>query len=155
MRELRIHHFFDIIRDYGSGKTADPHPYGHSYHLAAGEIYENKLTRIKLIINNDDICANCEKLEEGHCIDTIDHRADFSGKQEFNNHLDKKIMACMNYYDGQLVDVKEIIRNAGKYIEEIYELYDGNDIEHTRARKENVKSGIRKKLKELGLDESI
>lgn len=62
MTELRIHHFFDIIRDYGAGTDLDEHTYGHSYHLVGKGLYENVFTRVKLVIRSDDICVNCKKL---------------------------------------------------------------------------------------------
>ena len=152
MRELRIHHFFDMIRDYGAGKTLREHPYGHSFHLIAGEIYENKIKRLKLIIRNDDVCENCRMLESGSCTDSIDHRSDFTSKEAFNNFLDGRIMKVMAYESGQIVEVKEIIRNAGKYLDQIFDIYAGNDVAHTTLRKEHVSSGIGKKKRELQID---
>lgn len=151
MRDLRIHHFFDIIRDYGSGKLLEEHSYEHSYHLVGNEIFENRLTKIRLVIKNDDICEGCKYLSLGECTDTIHHRSDFKYKQEFNNYLDIKIMNCMGYKENQIVEIKEIIDNSQKYLDSIFEIYNGNDIHNTERRKQNVSSGIRKKKNELGL----
>ena len=151
MRELRIHHFFDIIRDYGAGNTLKPHVYGHSYHLIGNEIYNNDLAELKLIVNNDDICENCSRLDGDHCVDTIDHRTDFSSKEKFNDWIDSRIMAAMGYSDGQLVSVKDIILNADKYLDNIFEIYEGNDVEHTEMRKKNVRKGIERKIREINI----
>ena len=155
MRELRIHHFFDIMRDYGSGKSLSEHAYGHSYHTIGNELFENKTSTIKIVIKNDDICENCTKLNQGKCIDTIHHRSDFLYKQEFNDYLDTRIMNCMGYEDGQVIEVMDIVKNAHKYLVHIFELYDGNDIEHTELRKQNVSIGIDKKTDEFCAKENL
>ncbi len=151
MRELRIHHFFDIIRDYGAGKALKAHEYGHSYHIIGEEIYHNKLKRIKLIAGNDDICGGCRYLDSGKCLDTIDHRADFKSKQEFNDYLDLRIMKVMGYQNGQEIQVREILRCADAYLDSLALIYEGNDRAHTELRKQNVGAGIQRKRRELGL----
>ena len=40
--ELRIHHIFDIIRDFGSNKTFEKHAFGHSYHFIAEKILKEE-----------------------------------------------------------------------------------------------------------------
>ena len=120
MTELRIHHFFDIIRDYGAGKTLCEHDYRHSYHLIGNEIYANRIDSIRLIVKNDDICRNCIMLRDGSCIDTITHRTDFTSKESFNNHLDKRIMERLGYTEGQVVPVTELIKNSYKYLYYIF-----------------------------------
>lgn len=149
MRELRIHHFFDIIRDYGAGKVLEPHEYGHSYHTIGEEIYSNSLEDVRLIVRNDDICQGCRHLDSGICLDTIGHRADFSSKQEFNDYLDRRIMKAMGYRDGQDIRVRQIIEDADAYLDSIFEIYEGNDPEHTEMRKKNVALGISQKKQEL------
>lgn len=149
MRELRIHHFFDIMRDYGSGKSLNKHAYGHSYHIIGNELFENEISTIKVVVKNDDICEKCVKLDQGKCTDTIQHRSDFLYKEEFNDYLDTKIMNCMGYEDGQTIEVKDIVADACKYLDNIFELYDGNDLEHTELRKQNVAKGIEKKTDEF------
>ena len=151
MRDLRIHHFFDIIRDYGSVKLLQEHVYGHSYHLIGNEIFENRIKKIRLVIKNDDICERCKYLSFGECTDTIQHRSDFKCKEEFNNYLDTKIMNCMGYKEGQIVEINDIIDQSDKYLDSIFDIYAGNDIRHTEQRKQNVSSGIKKKKSEFGL----
>jgi hypothetical protein len=150
--ELRIHHFFDIIRDYGSGKKIEEHPYGHSYHIIAKKLYENQLHIVKLVIENDDICEQCSKLQFNHCHDSINHRPDFSSKEIFNNYLDDRIMKCMGYESGQNVTVRKLINDSGKYLDKIDEIYSGNDLINTKLRKKNASIGITKKVEELRKD---
>lgn len=49
--ELRIHHFFDTIRDLGAGKDLQPHPYGHSLHKVAALIRKDPQIKIRLVTN--------------------------------------------------------------------------------------------------------
>ena len=152
MRELRIHHFFDIIRDYGDCKELVPHEYGHSYHVIGQEIYSNEVDSIRLIIGSDDICEGCRYLEAGQCLDSIGHRSDFRSKEEFNNYLDRRIMTVMGYSEGQVIKVRAIIEDAGVYLDSIFDIYKGNDPGHTEIRKINVSSGLSMKRQELELE---
>ena len=140
-----------MLRDYGAKKEICPHTYGHSYHLIAGKIYSNELDRIKLIISNDDVCEYCSKLNEGHCIDTINHREDFSLKEDFNNHIDRRIMKKMNLRENQTISIKELLELAELYIKNMDWIYKGNDPDHTEKRRENVIKAVLKKRSELKL----
>ena len=104
---------------------------------------------MKLIVDNDAVCCCCNKLSAGHCIDTIDHRTDFTSKEEFNNYLDAGIMKAMNLQENQIITLRELLSLSHLYLDNIETIYRGNDPEHTLARKGNVEKGIRKKQKEL------
>ncbi|MBF9014870.1 MULTISPECIES: DUF1284 domain-containing protein [unclassified Oceanispirochaeta] len=151
MQELRIHHFFDMLRDYGAKKEINPHDYGHSYHLIAEKIYSNKLDKIRLVISNDDVCKDCSKSEDGHCIDTISHRTDFSLKEDFNNHIDHRIMEKMKLKENEIISYEELLEKAEFYINEMDWIYEGNDPDHTEKRRENVIKGVLKTRSELNL----
>jgi hypothetical protein len=75
--ELRIHHFYDIIRDFGIGKEIVPHPYGHSYHKSAWHIRNNPNIKIKIVMSVDDTCDGCVHIVHQQCSDVIHHRSDF------------------------------------------------------------------------------
>ena len=147
MINLRIHHFFDIIRDYGEGRVPKKHEYGHSYDEIAEKIYSDRVGEVKLVIKSDDVCNNCIMLNKGHCTDLIGHRDDFKSKESFNDYLDKRIMNILGYHENQVVRVRELINEADKYLENIFYIYDGNDIEHTKLRRANVAKGLKKKNK--------
>jgi hypothetical protein len=93
--------------------------------------------------------VNCKKLSLERCTDSIHHRSDFTSKEEFNDYLDTRIMKSMDYEVGQIVEVKDIIKNADKYLDAIFDIYKGNDIDHTRLRKQYVFLGIKKKRAEV------
>jgi hypothetical protein len=139
---LRIHHFFDILRDFGSMKPIVPHPYQHSYHLVADEIIQNPLVQFQLVLSCDAICQNCCKMRYHHCTDTITHRSDFKWKEAFNNSIDQKIMeTCQLSFERPYTAVA-ICKISGKYFENADYIYSGNDLNHTIQRILLVKKGI-------------
>jgi len=148
---LRIHHFFDILRDYGARIEIVPHQYGHSYHLIAEKIYSNNMNNIKLVLTCDAVCRDCRMLVDGHCIDTIDHREDFTLKEDFNNHIDRRILQKMNLNENDTVSYNVLLRTADLYINEMDWIYRGNDPDHTEKRRDFVIKGILKKRSELDI----
>lgn len=140
--KLRIHHFFDIIRDFGSGKEILPHPHGHRYHILAEQIRNKAGLEFELVVGSDEICRGCTHLIEGVCDDIITHRNDFKGKEDFNNHLDKRIMEVCNLRISQKYTLKELYFKGSDYIKNIEFIYEGNDAEHTLERKINVIKGL-------------
>ena len=149
MLKLRIHHVFDIIRDFGSNKKFEKHIYGHSYHIVANNIYEKKINKFKIVVSSDDICKNCIKLVNNKCIDSILHRKDFNKKEAFNNYLDNRIMEVLNLREYETMSLEELSKISNKYIDNIEYIYKGNDENHTQERKKNVVKGIKKIKKEL------
>ena len=140
--EIRIHHFFDMIRDMGNGKEIVPHPFGHSYHKVLEKIRKDPRMELKIIIDSDDTCKNCKFLENSNCLDKIDHREDFTSKEKFNNHIDKRILEVSKFSEWDTVTPERLCQMAKPYLENIEYIYDGNDLEHTMKRKENVIKGL-------------
>lgn len=148
---LRIHHFFDIIRDFGAGKDINPHPYLHSYHKVAKIIFKESLRKIEIVTESDSVCEGCIKLKGNRCTDIITHRKDFSGKEEFNNFLDIRIMNVCNIEVNSVTTPASLIKASEKYITNIHFIYAGNDKEHTEMRKINVMKGVEFYVKEHGI----
>jgi hypothetical protein len=140
---LRIHHFYDIIRDFGIGKKIESHPYEHSYHKIADKIRADPDLRIKIVVGNDAICEGCQHSKENQCDDTIAHRKDFTSKEEFNNQIDKRIMNACSIEKGDIFTPIQLCEKAKKYLEQIEHIYEGNDPEHTQIRKQNVIKGLK------------
>ena len=140
---IRIHHFFDIIRDFGSGKIIVPHPSLHAYHKVAEQIRENPNIELKLVVQSDEVCTGCVHLEKSICDDTISHRKDFLLKEEFNNYLDKRIIDVCGFEYSEKYSPKLLCKLAYKYIENIEFIYEGNDASHTFLRKQNVIKGLK------------
>jgi len=139
---IRIHHFFDIIRDFGNNKTIVPHKYLHAYHKVAKQIRENPNVELKIVIESDAVCTGCVHLDKLICDDTISHRKDFTLKEEFNNYLDRRIIDVCGIQLSEKYSPKMLYEIANKYIENIEFIYEGNDIKHTIQRKENVIKGL-------------
>lgn len=149
---IRIHHFFDIIRDFGSGKTIRPHQSLHAYHKVAEQIRANPNVELKIVIESDAVCTGCVHLDSSNCDDTISHRLDFDSKEEFNNHLDKRIVDVCGIQLSEKYSPNLIMKIAHKYIENIEFIYKGNDKEHTLLRKENVIRGLKYYSKKHGFE---
>ncbi len=142
--KLRIHHFYDMIRDYGINQPITAHPYGHSYHKIAKLILINPNDTIELVLSCDAICKGCSRLEDDHCLDAIDHRADFISKESFNNHIDERIMKACGLKIGDKVTPEVLIEKTNSYLDKIEWVYKGNDKEHTANRKKYLIKGIEK-----------
>ncbi len=142
--KLRIHHFYDMIRDYGRKQPIIAHPYGHSYHKIAKLILIDPNDSIELVLSCDAICEGCSCLEDGHCLDKIGHRADFQDKEKFNNHIDERIMKACGLKIGDKVSPKVLIEKTNSYLDKIEWVYEGNDKEHTANRKKYLVKGIEK-----------
>ncbi|HBL77020.1 MAG: hypothetical protein A2W90_19390 [Bacteroidetes bacterium GWF2_42_66] len=140
--KIRIHHFFDIIRDFGIGKKISPHPYLHVYHKVAQYILENPDAGFEIVVESDAICDGCIHLVNSMCDDLITHRTDFISKEDFNNYIDKRIIKVCNIETGIVYTPRLLCEFANKYIENIELIYQGNDLEHTLLRKENVLKGL-------------
>lgn len=139
--KLRIHHFYDIIRDFGKGKSITPHAYGHSYHKVADTLQVQPEKSIEIVLGCDDVCTGCTFLVDSHCIDIINHRQDFSRKEKFNNYLDKRIMKICKIKPGEHYTALELCEKATPYIDRIEWIYNGNKPVHTADRKKNFIKG--------------
>lgn len=140
---LRIHHFFDIIRAFHDIEKIKPHPYGHSFYQVAKTIMNNPEITIRLTSNCDDVCLNCEKLSNKHCIDKINHRSDFVSKEKFNNYIDERAMRIMGYREGETVPITVLCEKSDNFIDNIDYIFEGNDQWHNDQRKIDIKKGLK------------
>ena len=141
--KIKIHHFFDIIRDIGSGKNLGPHPYRHSYHKVAETIWQNPDTEVEIVIHSDEVCKNCIHLVGTSCNDIITHRIDFTLKEKFNKYLDFRIIEICGIDVSKKYTFRSLLQFSDKYVENIEFIYAGNDARHTAKRKENVQNGVK------------
>ncbi|MEN8117524.1 MAG: hypothetical protein ABFS16_11120 [Bacteroidota bacterium] len=157
--KLRIHHFFDIIRDFGTGNEILPHSYGHAYHMVANSMRNNAELELELVVASDEVCFGCLHLVNGNCDDLITNRLDFKGKEDFNNYLDKRILQVCEIDITKKYTPKVLCKIAAKYIENIEFIYDGNDSEHNKKRKEAVIKGLnyytKKNRIQIGSDDEL
>lgn len=141
--DLRIHHFFDIIRDFGAGKDFKHHSYGHSLHKIALLIKKNPNLKLRLVVRCDEICKGCRHFIKGHCDDVMTRRKDFTLKEEFNNFIDNKILNACFLKEGNIVTPAELCKKAQFYLDNIFIIYEGNEKENTQSRKDNVIKGLK------------
>lgn len=141
---LQIHHFYDIMRDFGSGKTIKPHDYGHSYHKIANIIQLNPEIKIEIVLGCDDVCAGCTYLKNDQCLNKINHRQDFQNKGIFNDYINARIMKVCGINVGDMFTSLELCKKANSYIENIEWIYEGNDDANTQKRKAHLMDGIKK-----------
>lgn len=141
---LRIHHFFDIIRVFGKGKSGlFPHPYGHSFHKIAEIIMSNPSLKIKNVIECDSVCDGCVHYKNGHCDDSISYRKDFASKEKFNDRIDKRIIEKCLIKEGEILTPVQLCEKAKLYLDNIEFIYSGNDLWHTEQRKRDVSKGLK------------
>ncbi|MFH1392741.1 MAG: DUF1284 domain-containing protein [bacterium] len=146
---LRIHHFFDIIRAFGKDEKMMPNPRGHSLHEIAELVRLDPDLKIKIVLDCDSTCKGCDYLENNHCKDRIDHRKDFISKEEFNNYIDKRIMEKCHIGENEVYVSQELCQDKAKlYLNNIDFIYAGNDDWHTELRREHFIKGL-KYYKEL------
>jgi len=141
---LRIHHFFDVIRAFGifKEKNIKPHPYRHSFHKVAELIRINPDLKIKIVVECDCVCDGCVHCINGLCDDKINYRKDFSSKEELNNCVDKRIMEKCLIKEGETLTSVQLCQKANTYLDNIDFIYSGNDSWHIKRRKENVIEGL-------------
>jgi len=153
--KIRIHHFFDIIRDFGMGKEFTQHPYLHSYHKVAREINENPDLELEIVVKSDAVCTGCKQLRNSGCVDFISHRKDFTQKETFNNYLDNRIIAICEIHTSYKYSPKMLCEVAYKYLKNIEFIYEGNDKTHTQLRKDNVVKGLKYYAEKFGFTVNI
>ena len=73
MIAIKPHHFVDIVRAVGEGRTQnEPHPYGHALHSVTAAILADLCVPLRIELGADDICLPCCHNIDGLCDDTID-----------------------------------------------------------------------------------
>lgn len=141
--DLRIHHFFDIIRAFGKESIITPHLHQHSFHKIAKLIKVDSNLKIKIVIRCDSVCEGCIYYKNGCCKDKVDHRKDFVFKEKFNNHIDKRIMEKCFINKGEVLTPVKLCQKGKLYLDNIDFIYSGNDLWHTEQRKKDVIKGLK------------
>lgn len=141
--KMRIHHFFDIIRDLRTGeKMAADNNYKHSYHSVANLLRDNPDIKMKITVGLDSVCDGCIHNKDGVCDDPLKAKKGFTLKHEYNSYLDKRILETLQWSEGDIVTPRKICRSAYKYIDSIYQIYEVNPKEDIDTRKKKVIEGL-------------
>ena len=139
---IRIHHFFDIIRDFGINPKIEPNQkYHHSYHTVATCIRNNPDLKLEIVIGPDAVCAGCAFHRKGTCTDKID-KPGFSLKRQYNDFLDRKILGKINVREHQIITARELCYSADNYLSNMYSIYNLNAVPSTSIRHMHVINGL-------------
>lgn len=140
---IRIHHFFDIIRDFGISPDIPANTgYQHSYHTVACLIRENPGVRMKIVLGTDSVCQGCIRNIKGWCDDPLTRKKGFTMKNDYNDYLDVKILETCHLSIGQIVTPREICQASDRYIREIGSIYQIDSEEYIRNRRDNFIAGL-------------
>ena len=149
--QLRPHHILDIISGHGQGIKFQPHPYGHSLHIVAPKLLSNLDLKIKLVLNEDDICKGCKHLmPDGKCKDVLAQLKPSPSKQAYNDVLDCRL------FDYLSIEVNSVITSR-KYLEIVNEKVPGIEeiCTHPKENQEERLNGLIDGLINLGVREQI
>ncbi len=116
---LRPHHLLDIITQYGAGQPFVPSAYGHAVHTVAALVLQELQTPIEMIVGADDICAPCSKLVEGRCTDNLLAFAPPMSKQEYNDALDKRLLAHLGLQEGDILTMQAFCKRVKEHLKDI------------------------------------
>lgn len=108
--KIKPHHFFDIIKLYGSGleKFIPDKKMGHDFYKIGNIILDNKNTKIKLTIDSDDICKPCKFCKNNKCTDYLSVIEGYTEKDVYNKTLDKRIIEHFNLDLNHIYTSKEL-----------------------------------------------
>jgi hypothetical protein len=104
--KLRPHHLLDIITQLGQGQPFVPSDYGHAVHTVAQIVIADPKQQVELVVGADAICAPCRFLLDGRCTDTIPAFDPPASKQEYNDALDRQVLAHLGLHEGQVLTVR-------------------------------------------------
>lgn len=142
--KIRIHHFFDIIRDLRTGeKIAADTNFKHSYHSVANILRDSPDIIMKIVVGIDSVCEGCIHNKDGKCDDPLTIKKGFTMKHDYNNYLDKRILEKLNWSEGDIVNSGKICKSANLYIDNIYQIYEISPKEEIDARKKEFVEGLK------------
>ena len=109
--KLRPHHLLDIITTYGHSGPFGPHPYGHAVHIVAKRILCDTNLQVELVVGADDICRPCKHLgPDGLCDDVLAQLDPPMPKQEYNDDLDRRLLAYLGLAPGAVMTVRQFLQ---------------------------------------------
>ncbi len=133
---LRPHHLLDIITQHGAGLPFRPSPYGHAVHTVAEIVLADPEVTIEFVVGADDICAPCKHLIEGRCDDVLSQLDPPILKQDYNDDLDRRVLAYLGMAEGCTLTFRGFLRVVGEHLEGIEQVctHPGEDSAERLAR---------------------
>jgi len=140
--KLRPHHIIDIVTAYGHGEEFKPHPYGHAVHTVAQSILSDVALEVELIIGADEICQPCKHLQsEGRCDDVLHQLDPPTSKQEYNDDLDRRLLAYLDITPGAVSTVREYLEIVDKSVPGIEKICT-HPAEDQQSRLDGLEQGL-------------
>ena len=143
---IKPHHFIDIVRDFGQGRTAfAPHPYGHAVHVVAERVLREPEVMLEMELGADDICAPCVHNIDGLCDDTIDttfRPAAPTSKREYNLLIDRRWCARLGLAQGDTLTARAFCERLRDRMGDIMDIYRENPAERVAARARDLAAGV-------------
>jgi len=143
---IKPHHFIDIVRDFGRGRTTfEPHPYGHAVHAVAACILGDPDVMLEMELGADDICEPCVHNVGGLCDDTIDtsfRPAAPRSKREYNLLIDQRWCARLGLAQGERLTARAFCQRLAERMGDIADIYRENPPERVAQRARDVRAGI-------------
>ena len=120
---LRPHHILDMIRNLGNRRPLVPHPYGHLVHEITPLLREDPDRLCRLVARNDAVCGPCRMLDSrGLCTDVLSQLEKPVSKQEYNDGLDRRLLAFLGIRDGETMSLRDFLERAGRNPEALISL---------------------------------
>ncbi len=147
-RVIRIkpHHFIDVVRDFGRGRTAfEPHPYGHAVHAVAERLWRERDVMLEMELGADAICEPCVHNVGGLCDDTIDtsfRPAAPASKREYNLLIDRRWCARLGLAQGERLTARAFCERLAERMRDIADIYRENPPERVAERATALRAGI-------------
>jgi hypothetical protein len=145
---LRPHHLVDIVTSFGHGQEFRPHPYGHSLHTVAEAVLADADVEVEFVVQADDVCRPCKHLTpEGLCDDIRVNRPAPLSKQEYNDDLDRRLLAHLHMDEGVRMTAREFLRLVKADIPGVVAVFTQDE----KVRCSRL-LGLTEGLRKLGLD---
>jgi len=145
--ELRPHHLLDILSSYGNDEAFPPHLYGHALHIVAPEVLEHGDLPVKFVVAADAICRPCRNLTpEGRCSDVLSQLSPSPSKQDYNDNLDRRVLACLGMKAGEVMTVREYFVKVNRVVPGIEQICT-----HPKEDQQQRLAGLIRGLQRLGI----
>ncbi len=142
--EIRPHHLLDIISSFGAGSEFKPAvAYGHAVHTCAEIVLGDLDTPLEFVAAADFICAPCIHLVDGVCDDTVGVHDPPVMKQDYNDALDRRLLAYFGLAERDQMTFGEYLRVIADNFEGLAEMCSHPN-EEVSVRDANLRAGLDK-----------
>jgi hypothetical protein len=141
--KLRPHHLLDIVTQHGAGGEFGPHPYGHAVHTCAEIVLNDPGTEVEFVVGADFICEPCTHLVDGLCDDVLSQLDPPIPKQEYNDDLDRRVLAHLGMRARDVMTVREFLARVAERFEGLPEICT-HPKQQLEYRATNLRAGLGK-----------